>query len=499
MIGDFEIKEEDLAGRIGIIETRHGKIETPVFFPVINPLKTEIGVNDLVNLGFKNFITNSFILKKNSLADGDIHQKFGDDLIIMTDSGAYQILEYGDINETNRAIVEYQAKIRPDIAVFLDVPTGNKDSWDEAKKTVEITLERGREIIDIVRNNQDIIWVHPIQGGTFLDLVELSAKETAKANDYGMYALGSPTVLMEKYRYSELIEMIHVAKSNVSRGKPFHLFGGGTPQVIPFAVALGVDSFDSASYIIFARDERYLTRERTYRLEELDYFPCSCPVCSKYSPQELRELSKEDREKLLAFHNLWKIREEINATKQAIKEGRLFEYLQQKAFSHPSVYSAFRSLLTLSDYLEKYDPRVKGEVKGLFLFDSSSLARPELVRHVNYVSKLSSRRNEAIIICGDRLKSPFFTDSKVKSIYSKYSKNADIYVAIPFYGLIPVLSSESFPMAQFEAPAHIHGELIEETLTLIKKMLDNKKYSKVSFIECESSVLSHIVSIYPSS
>jgi archaeosine tRNA-ribosyltransferase (EC 2.4.2.-) len=198
MIGDFEIKEEDLAGRIGIIETRHGKIETPVFFPVINPLKTEIGVNDLVNLGFKNFITNSFILKKNSLADGDIHQKFGDDLIIMTDSGAYQILEYGDINETNRAIVEYQAKIRPDIAVFLDVPTGNKDSWDEAKKTVEITLERGREIIDIVRNNQDIIWVHPIQGGTFLDLVELSAKETAKANDYGMYALGSPTVLMEK-------------------------------------------------------------------------------------------------------------------------------------------------------------------------------------------------------------------------------------------------------------------------------------------------------------
>jgi archaeosine tRNA-ribosyltransferase (EC 2.4.2.-) len=31
MIGDFEIKEEDLAGRIGIIETRHGKIETPVF------------------------------------------------------------------------------------------------------------------------------------------------------------------------------------------------------------------------------------------------------------------------------------------------------------------------------------------------------------------------------------------------------------------------------------------------------------------------------------
>jgi archaeosine tRNA-ribosyltransferase (EC 2.4.2.-) len=42
MVGEFEIKDEDLAGRIGVLNTRHGNIETPVFFPVINPLKSEI-------------------------------------------------------------------------------------------------------------------------------------------------------------------------------------------------------------------------------------------------------------------------------------------------------------------------------------------------------------------------------------------------------------------------------------------------------------------------
>jgi len=35
----FEIKYSDLAGRIGILHSNHGKIETPAYVPVIHPVK----------------------------------------------------------------------------------------------------------------------------------------------------------------------------------------------------------------------------------------------------------------------------------------------------------------------------------------------------------------------------------------------------------------------------------------------------------------------------
>ncbi|MEL9970450.1 MAG: tRNA guanosine(15) transglycosylase TgtA [Metallosphaera sp.] len=493
-MGDFEIKDEDLAARIGVLETKHGKLETPSFFPVVNPLRNDISIKELNSIGFYNFITNAYILKKNNLLNGNIHNKFEENNIIMTDSGAYQILEYGEISQENKDIVSYQVEIKPDIGVFLDVPTGNTDDWNEAKKSVELTLERGREIIEVIRENQDIIWTHPIQGGPFLDLIEYSSKQASKIPEFKMLALGSPTVFMEKYRYSKLIEMIYTAKSNVSRGIPFHLFGGGVPHLIPFAVALGVDTFDSASYILFARDNRYLTRERTYRLEELDYFPCSCPVCSRYTPKELAEMKSGERSKLLAIHNLWKIREEMNAVKQAIREGRLFEYIQQKAYSHPALYNAFKSILKYSRYLEKYDPRVKGSVKGVLLFNSDSIDRPEILRHVEFMKVFVPKKRNALVICGDKLNSPFILDPKVKSILSK-NRGTDVFVALPFYGLIPVSTSESFPMSQFEMPEEVDKLTLEKTVSFIQSFLKDKNYEEIKFIECEKSVLSHVMSI----
>lgn len=65
MIGDFEIREEDLAGRIGKLETRHGTLETPTFFPVIHPVRLDIGIDILKKIGFNNFITNAFLIYKN--------------------------------------------------------------------------------------------------------------------------------------------------------------------------------------------------------------------------------------------------------------------------------------------------------------------------------------------------------------------------------------------------------------------------------------------------
>ena len=483
MIGEFEVKEEDLAGRIGILYTKSGKLETPAFFPVINPFKSEITIKDIEEVGFKNIITNAYLIKKKIGNGVDIHEFLNFNGIIMTDSGAYQILQYGDIEYSNREIVQYEKEINTDIAVFLDLPTGETENRKEAENSVYVTLERAKEVEDLIKDDKERIWVHPIQGGKFLDLVSYSALEADKNEIFKMLALGSPTVVMEKYEYSLLIDMIFAAKSNVSRGKPFHLFGGGVPHIIPLAVALGVDSFDSASYILYARDNRYLTRSRVYRLEELEYFPCSCPVCLRYTPKELLEMPKNERVRLLALHNLYVIKEEINATKQAIKEGRLFEYIQEKAYSHPAVYVAFKKLTKYKDYLEKYDPRVKGEVKGIFLFDSNSLERPEIVRHERFMSTYLPTKDTAVIICDK--------DHLAKAL--KY--DADIYLFDPFYGLIPKNLWEVYPYFQSEHPSEEIDPLVwEKTKNKVINFLKIKKYKKVEFIECEK-YSSHIDSI----
>ena len=63
---------------------------------------------------------------------------------------------------------------------------------------------------------------------------------------------------MEDYDFRLLAKMILTAK-DIIPNKPLHLFGAGHPLAISIAVALGCDTFDSASYILYARDNRYIT------------------------------------------------------------------------------------------------------------------------------------------------------------------------------------------------------------------------------------------------
>ena len=66
--------------------------------------------------------------------------------------------------------------------------------------------------------------------------------------------------------------MIIAAKKNIPTSIPLHLFGAGHPLTIPLAVALGCDTFDSASYMLYAKHDRVITEDGTRRLEELEYF-----------------------------------------------------------------------------------------------------------------------------------------------------------------------------------------------------------------------------------
>ena len=123
----FEVKETDLLGRIGVIRAGGKSIETPCLLPVIHPVSQAVTTKELKSMGFGALMTNSYIIRSRRKAEAlrrGIHDMLGFDGILMTDSGGYQVLEYGDIGVDYQDVASFQADIGSDIAVTLDRPTG---------------------------------------------------------------------------------------------------------------------------------------------------------------------------------------------------------------------------------------------------------------------------------------------------------------------------------------------------------------------------------------
>jgi len=496
----FEVKDKELAGRIGKLITKTKTIETPAFFPVINILRQErdVPIAKIREIGFDQVITNAYIIKKNlgsrALEIG-VHKLLNFDGVVMTDSGAYQLLLYGaeKVKIDPIEIVEYQERLGSDIAVIADVPTRDDAPYSEALRSVEETLERARLVLDVIANSKTV-WVLPIQGGIHIDLVRRSALEALKIPGYSMYAIGSPVLVLEKYEFWKIIDMVATAKIILPPDKPVHLFGGGHPLVIPFMIALGIDSFDSASYILYARENRYMTEHGTYRLEDMDYFPCECEVCSKYTPRDLLEMSTSERTKLLAIHNLHVINKEIKRTKIAIREGRLWELLEERARTHPALREALYYLIKYIEWIEKLDPRVKGDVHGIFLYDSTSIHRPEIIRHYRVLDRyISSTRgvNKVILIPGSPIDKPFRESISVKEALSKLGislKDIDrykVFVYLPFFNLVPLDIDQTYPYSQFEAPIHVDDSLLKKLRDELINLMSRLSEAEVVIATCD--------------
>lgn len=444
----FEVKASDLAGRIGHLKTRHGVLETPALLPVIHPTRQNIPAKRIQELGFTAIMTNAYLARKYAKSEAEatgIHNLIGYDGIVMTDSGGYQVLEYGDIEVSVKEIVRFQEAIGVDIATVLDRPTGLNVTKDFALRTVEATVNASKVTVKS-RGRDDVLWIGPIQGGKHLDLLKRSAKQMIRLN-FEVYALGSPTEVMETYDFSLLVQMIHTVKQVLPTSKPLHLFGAGHPLTIPLAVALGCDLFDSASYILYAKQRRYMTPHGTERLEDLSYLPCSCPVCCKKNPEDLK--NGADAEEQLALHNLYVLRQEVQTVKQAIRDGRLWEHLGVKAHSHPKLWEAYRMLNNV-DNLFDGTPAFKN--RALFLFTPEDANRPEVTRSRNRITETLSFKNvELFLILPDQEEKPFLTSqiySKLANTLGRYLKRIQVFFLTPGLGLTPVELSDVYPFSQ---------------------------------------------------
>ncbi|PSP80293.1 tRNA guanosine(15) transglycosylase TgtA [Halobacteriales archaeon QS_1_68_20] len=463
----FEVRDWDGAGRLGELEVpRSGvTVETPALMPVVNPHVQTVDPGRLESeFGAEILITNAYVLHgsddlRDDVLERGVHDVLGFDGAVVTDSGSFQLAEYGDVDVDTQEIIQFQLDIGSGVGTPVDVPTPPDVPRERAEAELAETQDR-LELADSLETG-DMLVNAPIQGSTYSDLRESAARH-ADGTGLDVFPVGAMVPLLNDYRYGEVIEAVTAAKRGLGTDRPVHLFGAGHPMMFALAVAAGCDLFDSAAYALYARDDRYLTARGTHRLDELDYLPCSCPVCATHDPGSLRALDGEARHERLAEHNLHASFAEIRRVKQAIRAGNLLELVEERARSHPAMADGYRALLERGEQLEATDPASKGT---FFYVSGESADRPEVRRHHDRLSRLP--------VSGEVLLA-----EELSGIEDEYD---EVWRVVPPFGPTPSALHETYPMTA-ELPSRLADRAFERAADGVARLADENPEASLTLV-----------------
>ncbi|MHA1488583.1 MAG: tRNA guanosine(15) transglycosylase TgtA [Promethearchaeota archaeon] len=455
----YEILDVDALGRIGKLSINNKEMITPNLFPVVHPVNNVVSTTEIKKIGAECIFTNAYIIyqnesiKKKVLKKG-LHQYLNFDGLIATDSGAFQQYMYrkDKISIKAEEIERFQENIRSDFPVILDIPVQIDDAYSIAKKKVAKTIERAKENIKR-RTNENCHWFGPIHGGKYKDLLEYSATEMNKL-DFEVYAIGGLVKAFLDYRFELTLDILIIAKKRLMPNRPIHMFGLGLPQFFSLAVACGCDLMDSAAYVLYAKENRYFTLSTgTKKLEELKEFPCHCPICSDFTPKEIKSSDEKLKVELLAKHNLFLSFSELRTIRQAIREGKLWELVESRIRSHPNLVKAANKIKNHKDYFEVNEKSFKKH--GSLFASNESINRPMIYR---YEKKLKTNyrppKEVKYLIILPELDVKFENSPTIKKWLKKIDNNTIIqrkflHVTFfsEFFGIIPL----ELDMFQYES------------------------------------------------
>ncbi|MCL2296267.1 MAG: tRNA guanosine(15) transglycosylase TgtA [Methanomassiliicoccaceae archaeon] len=468
----FEVVKRDGLARIGKFQTRSGVLETPALLPVVNPKICTVSPRELYEeFGFRAIITNSYIIKNNpelkaKAQEVGLHEMLDFPGVIMTDSGTFQSHMYGEVEVTNEEMVGFQKNIGTDIGTVLDIFTEPYWTKEQTADSIEITLERTKEACDM---KGDMMINGVIQGSVYQDLREYCARSMAPM-DVDVHPIGGVVPLMEQYRYLELVDVVISSKRGLNPNRPVHLFGAGHPMVLALAVLMGCDLFDSASYAKFARDDRMMFIDGTYRLQDMQSLDCNCPACRGLTLEALRKMEKKEKERTIAKHNLYQITNELALVKRYVREGRLWELAEMRCRSHPALLDALRRLEEHWDFMERYDPISRDG--AMFYTGAETRGRPVFGR---YISRLWDR----YIPATDKAALFYDEDSKpysraMAADFNRARKAGYTPVVVSPFGPVPAELDELYPIAQSVFPKILDSDTLIESESLTVNFLEHK-------------------------
>ena len=420
-------------------------------------------------------ITNSYIirttekLRQAALSDG-VHKLLDFQGPVMTDSGTFQNHVYGDVKVDHKEIVKFQSDIGSDIGTTLDIFSEPDFSRSQAESAVDETLRRTRESVDYAG---EMLLAGTVQGSLFPDIRQRCARELSKLN-LAVHPIGGVVPLLESYRFRDLVEVIVASKKGLDPSRPVHLFGAGHPMIFPLAALLGCDMFDSSSYAKYARQERMMYSTGTRFLRDLHDLACHCPSCSRTSIEELKQMSKEERTKRIAEHNLHVCIREINTVKNAIHQGEIWELVEMRARAHPALLDALKALKSHTEYLERYEPTSR---HGAFFYcGPESYDRPAVARYQQRYFERYRKPTARVLVGFEDSRKPY-SRTYAEEISRVSAKIDAAFIVASFFGPVPIELDEYYPIAQSVIPRDLDVEVRLRMLKTMERHAHDHGYS----------------------
>jgi queuine tRNA-ribosyltransferase len=367
----FNIEAQDGGARAGILTTRRGQIETPVFMPV-GTTGTVKGIRfealESADLDAKIILGNTYHLWLRPGIDviraaGGLHRFIGWDRALLTDSGGFQVWSLGALRKITEEGTEFrshvdgslrflspevsmevQAALGSDIVMVFDECAPGEASHEETERSMSLTArwarrskdafaqlqtagaDTGRREFEGLNGNQALFGI--IQGAGHLDLRRTSLAQTVDIGFDG-YAIGGLSVGEEK---SLMFEVIDDIAARMPKEAPRYLMGVGTPEDLVEAVARGVDMFDCVLPTRNGRTGQAFTSRGKLNIKNAQWTndsrpldeSCPCSVCRRHTRAYLRHLYMSGEmlaSVLLSHHNLAFFLDTMRGVRQSIRSG----------------------------------------------------------------------------------------------------------------------------------------------------------------------------------
>ncbi len=363
----FEIVAEcpRTGARAGLLHTRHGVVETPVFMPVgtqgsvkgVTPreLMEELDVRLLLANTYHLYLRPGHEVVRRL---GGLHRFMGWPRAILTDSGGYQVFSLADLRKiteegvlfrshldgeahlfTPESTVDVQLALGSDILMVLDECLPYPASHEAAREAAERTVRWARAAFAHYRRRveeepQAGALFPIVQGSMYSDLRRQCALELLELEAEG-YAIGGLSVGEPR---ALSLEMVEATAPLLPRHRPRYVMGVGLPEELPEYVARGVDMMDcvlptrnARNGCLFTRTGRVVIKQARYQDDPAPIDEnCGCYACRNFSRAYLRHLFQAGEilfAVLATLHNLRRYVDLMREIRSAIIEGRFAELL----------------------------------------------------------------------------------------------------------------------------------------------------------------------------
>src|SRR5215213_727552 len=367
----FTVEATDGEARAGVLTTRRGLIETPVFMPV-GTAGTVKGIRfeelESQDLDAKIILGNTYHLWLRPGIDvikstRGLHRFTGWDRALLTDSGGFQVWSLGALRKISEEGTEFrshldgslrffspeismevQAALGSDIVMVFDECAPGEATHEETERSMSLTArwaKRSKIAFDRLQlegadtghieaeglsGTQALFGI--VQGGGHVDLRRISLEQTVDIGFDG-YALGGLSVGEEK---SVMFEVIEEIAPRMPKAAPRYLMGVGTPEDLVEAVARGVDMFDCVLPTRNGRTGQAFTSRGKLNIKNAQWTndsrpldeSCRCSVCRRHSRAYLRHLYMSGEmlaSVLLSHHNLAFFLDTMRGVRQSIRSG----------------------------------------------------------------------------------------------------------------------------------------------------------------------------------